>query len=186
MTPPSNSRHSLGSPDPDGPGNPPPAEVASRRRGARAARSRTDVIPLDRIIRIAEFRARLRSFLRHSERICRNWGLTPQRYLLLLMIKGAPDRSKRASFTDIAERLRLERNTVTELVGRAEQAGLIEREPSTLDQRVVYLRLTAEGDRRLCGALLDSDRIRHELLRSFEALSDAIKTALKRTRQRPS
>ena len=44
-------------------------------------------------IAVAEFRAALRTFLRQSERVARQSGLTPQRYLLLLMIKGTPDGS---------------------------------------------------------------------------------------------
>src|SRR5918911_4392043 len=104
-------------------------------------------MPLARIMHIAEFRASLRSFLRNSERISRRWDLTPQRYLLLLMIKGAPDGSQRLRFTDLAKRLQLTRNATTELVARAEEMGLLEREPSEEDQRVIYLRLTEEGDR---------------------------------------
>jgi len=45
------------------------------------------------IARVAAFRAALRVFLRKSERNARKSGLTPQRYLLLLMIEGAPDGS---------------------------------------------------------------------------------------------
>ncbi|MDX6469966.1 MAG: hypothetical protein QOF75_1769, partial [Gaiellaceae bacterium] len=41
------------------------------------------------VVAVAEFRTALRRFLRRSERIARQSGLTPQRYLLLLMIKGA-------------------------------------------------------------------------------------------------
>ena len=44
--------------------------------------------------RVAEFRSALRRFLRITERNARSAGLTPQRYLLLLMIKGAPDHSE--------------------------------------------------------------------------------------------
>ena len=76
-------------------------------------------------------------------------GLTPQRYLLLLMIKGAPDRSQRSTVTDLAERLQLAQSTVTELVTRSVEAGLVERENSQADARVTYLRLTEEGERRL-------------------------------------
>ena len=36
------------------------------------------------VIAVAEFRAALRRFLRRSERIARQSGLTPQRYLLLV------------------------------------------------------------------------------------------------------
>jgi DNA-binding MarR family transcriptional regulator len=70
------------------------------------------------------------------------------------MIKGAPDGSEQATITELAERLQLAQNTVTELVARAEAAGLLEREPSRTDGRVVHLRLTQEGDRRLAGTVL--------------------------------
>jgi hypothetical protein len=42
------------------------------------------------IIAVAEFRSALRHFLRRSEKIARQSGLTPQRYTLLMMIKGRP------------------------------------------------------------------------------------------------
>ena len=134
-------------------------------------------VPRERVIRIAEFRSRLRSFLRHSERRCLSLGLTPQRFLLLLMIDGSPDGSRRARLTDLARRLELERNTVTELCARAEEAGLIARETSALDRRVVYLRLTGEGDRLLQRALGETDDARRELMDAFELLSDAFRTA---------
>lgn len=128
----------------------------------------------EEFVEIAAFRAHLRSFLRHNEKTCRAWGLTPQRYLLLLAIKGARDGSERLSLTDAANQLQLSRNTVTELCTRAESAGLVRREPSTTDQRVVYLRVTPEGERRLLAVVADSDGSREELLRSFEELARAV------------
>ena len=104
---------------------------------------------VDAVVEVAEFRAALRRFLRQSEKVSRACGLTPQRYLLLLMIKGAPDRSERSTVTELAERLQLAQSTVTELVMRAEEIGLVERESSPMDARVAHLRLTAEGERRL-------------------------------------
>jgi DNA-binding MarR family transcriptional regulator len=100
-------------------------------------------------VAVAEFRAALRVFLRRTERIARQSGLTPQRYLLLLMVKGAPDGSERSTVTELAERMQLAQSTITELVSRAEEAGLIGREQSRDDARVAHLRLTAEGERRL-------------------------------------
>src|SRR5437764_6203154 len=93
------------------------------------------------VVAVAEFRAGLRQFLRRSERIAREAGLTPQRYLLLLMIKGAADGSEQSTVTELAERLQLAQSTVTELVRRAEETGLLEREQSHTDARVVHLRL---------------------------------------------
>jgi DNA-binding MarR family transcriptional regulator len=108
-----------------------------------------DALQLEDVVIVAEFRAALRKFLRRSELVADSCGLTPQRYLLLLLIKGAPDRSGRATVTDLAGRLQLAQSTVTELVARSVDAGLIAREPSTSDARVTYLRLTPEGERRL-------------------------------------
>lgn len=136
----------------------------------RSSKGPTDVVSLEAIVDLAEFRAALRLFQRHSEEIARRWGLTPQRYLLLLTIKGAPDGSERLNLTQVAERLQLSRNGVTELASRAEEAGLIEREGDSSDQRVVYLRLTAEGERRLRGAVLEGQIYREELTRGFAAL----------------
>ncbi len=117
-----------------------------------------DETSVDEYVRVADLRAAIRRFLRRTEKIARASGLTPQRYLLLLMIKGAPEGVERATVSDLAQRLQLAQSTVTELVGRAEDAGLLSREGSTEDARVAYLRLTAEGKTRLA--------------RAFESLAD--------------
>jgi DNA-binding MarR family transcriptional regulator len=132
-------------------------------------------MPLERVQRLAAFRRELTGFLRESETVARRWGLTPQRYLLLLAIKGADDGGERLNMTQIADQLQLSKNTVTELVARAEEAGLLAREGSEADGRVVYLRLTDEGERRLRGALLESDSSRRELTRAFTSLAEAFK-----------
>ncbi|HEV7134587.1 MAG TPA: MarR family transcriptional regulator [Gaiellaceae bacterium] len=106
-------------------------------------------VPVDDFIAVAEFRAALRRFLRKSERIAHKSGLTPQRYLLLLMIKGSPDGTEQSTVTALADRLQLAQSTVTELVSRAEEIGLVAREASRDDARVAHLRLTPEGERRL-------------------------------------
>ena len=103
-------------------------------------------------VAVAEFRSALRVFLRRTERVARESGLTPQRYLLLLMVKGAPDGSEQSTVTELSERLQLAQSTVTELVSRAEDAGLLVREQSRSDARVAHLRLTDEGERRLQSA----------------------------------
>jgi DNA-binding MarR family transcriptional regulator len=117
----------------------------------------------DEYVRVAEFRSSLRRFLRRSEKVARAAGLTPQRYLLLLMVKGAPDGNEQSTVTELAERLQLAQSTVTELVGRAEEAGLLRREPSGLDGRVAHVRLTDEGERRLAQAFTELEAERDEL-----------------------
>jgi DNA-binding MarR family transcriptional regulator len=132
-----------------------------------------DLESIDEYIRVAEFRAALRRFLRRSERVARDSGLTPQRYLLLLMIKGAPHGGERSTVTELSERLQLAQSTVTELVGRAEEAGLVGREPSAADGRVAHLRLTEEGERRLASAFTGLESERRHLLSSLVSLDEA-------------
>jgi DNA-binding MarR family transcriptional regulator len=116
---------------------------------------------------VAEFRVALRRFGNEAERVARENGLTPRRYLLLLMIKGAPDLSERSTVTELAERFSLAQSSITELVARAETAGLVHREPSSDDARVVYLRLTSEGERRFANAF-----------RSLASERDALREAI--------
>jgi DNA-binding MarR family transcriptional regulator len=124
----------------------------------------------EEVARVAEFRAALRRFLRTTERNAQAARLTPQRYLLLLMIKGAPDLSEQSTVTELAERLQLAQSTVTELVTRAEESGLVERERSTADGRIAHLRLSAEGERRLAQAFTSNESERRALHQAFEHL----------------
>jgi len=110
--------------------------------------------------------------MRKSERNARQSGLTPQRYLLLLMIKGAPDGSEQSTVTELSERLQLAQSTVTELVRRAEETGLVTREQSSSDGRVAYLRLTEEGEGRLMKAFTTNDQERQELRAAIARLDD--------------
>jgi DNA-binding MarR family transcriptional regulator len=124
----------------------------------------------DDVSRVADFRAALRAFMRTSERNARSSGLTPQRYLLLLMIKGAPDGREQSTVTELAERLQLAQSTVTELVRRAEEVGLVERAQSTDDGRVAHLKLTAEGERRLAKAFTSNEQERSDLTAAIAKL----------------
>jgi DNA-binding MarR family transcriptional regulator len=146
----------------------------------RSRRGRGDPLPLEQIIHIAAFRSRLRVFLRHSEEIARRWQLTPQRFLLLLTVKGAPDGSGRLSVTEIADRLCLSLNTVTELCARAEEAGLVGRDTPEEDRRLVYFGLTGEGERRLGGALREMEQYRAEVAEAFDELTRSFRLATSR------
>lgn len=126
-------------------------------------------------IRVAAIRETLRAFLRESELIAQANGLTPQRHLLLLMIKGAPDGSERSTVTELATRLRLAQQTITDLVARAEQAGLIAREQSETDARVSLLRLTPEGEHRLARSVQQHRTEREQLREMLRALEDEVR-----------
>ena len=116
----------------------------------------------------AELRASLRKFLRGSERVAREEGLTPSRYLLLLMIQSADQ--GRSTVTELADRMQLTQSTVTELVTRAESAGLVTRSQSEEDARVFWLELTEEGQSRLGRAVARNGAERRRLI---ELLNDA-------------
>jgi DNA-binding MarR family transcriptional regulator len=101
----------------------------------------------NRYLAAAKFRAELRSFLRRSERAARQAGITPSQHLLLLQIAGSE--GGESTISALVEKLALTQSAVTELVQRAEAAGLVARKGSHADGRVVYLSLTPHGEEKL-------------------------------------
>jgi DNA-binding MarR family transcriptional regulator len=97
----------------------------------------------------AALRAGLRRFSQASDRVLQRHGLTPERYELLLAIKDAEHANERATVSELTAALGVAQSSVTQLVRRAEDAGLLFREVSTSDARVRYLRLTKLGERQL-------------------------------------
>jgi DNA-binding MarR family transcriptional regulator len=122
---------------------------------------------LDEFREAAALRTALRKFMRSSERIAREEGLTPSRHQLLLMIKTAS--GGRSTVTELAGLLQLTQSTVTELVTRAEAAGLVRREQSADDARVFWLRLTGEGEARLARTVSRIGKEKHRLLELLHA-----------------
>lgn len=94
--------------------------------------------------RLANFRYRLRQFLRRSEDLCRQHGLTPLQYQMLLQIAGCPDREW-MNIAELAERLQAKHHGMVALVSRCETLGLVERRLSTADRRQVEVHLTPKG-----------------------------------------
>jgi DNA-binding MarR family transcriptional regulator len=117
---------------------------------------------------VAESRAALRRFLRISEDAARKHGLTPRRHLLLLMIKGAPGGVEFSTVSELCGRLQLAQSTVTELVQRAEEAGLVRKDPAKDDGRVGHLTLTPDGERKLA-------QVHNELRPEREALAHVLR-----------
>jgi DNA-binding MarR family transcriptional regulator len=118
----------------------------------------------------AVFRAELRRFLRVSEDCARKYGLTPRQHVLLLQIAGSENETLTVS--ELVQLLALTQSAVTELVQRAEEAGLVARTPSPHDGRVSDLRLTPEGEQRLSDVhrALGPERERlHAMLEALDA-----------------
>jgi DNA-binding MarR family transcriptional regulator len=118
----------------------------------------------------ALFRAELRRFLRRSENTSRSFGITPRQHLLLLQIAGAQGGTTTVS--ELVSSLALTQSAVTELVQRAEAAGLVQRAPSREDGRVVILSLTAEGSAKLAAVHDALGPERSHLRRVMDELGD--------------
>jgi len=117
--------------------------------------------------RVAALRVALRAFEQGTERAARAAGLTPQWYLLLLLVKGSESGDERATVGELARRLHLAQSSVTELVNRVQSAGLVRRTPSTMDARVAHIALTPDGEERFAATF-------SALAEERRALRDAI------------
>jgi DNA-binding MarR family transcriptional regulator len=93
-------------------------------------------------------RTGLRRFLRWSEQQAEENGLTPAQHQLLLAIRGHSDR-RGPTIGEVADYLLLRHHSAVGLIDRADAAGLVERVRDPDDHRVVRLRLTAMGTKRL-------------------------------------
>jgi len=98
--------------------------------------------------RLFAFRTGLRRFLHWSETEAREHGLTAAQHQLLLAIAGSDD-PRGPTVGNVAEALLLKHHSAVGLVDRAEASGVVERVPDPEDHRVVRLRLTRSGRRRL-------------------------------------
>jgi DNA-binding MarR family transcriptional regulator len=98
--------------------------------------------------RLLAFRSELRSFLRWSEQMADNAGLTPSLHQLLLVIRGYPT-APGPTIGQAAEELHIRHHSAVELARRAETTGLISRERDPEDRRRMYLGLTSRGRQQL-------------------------------------
>jgi DNA-binding MarR family transcriptional regulator len=121
----------------------------------------------------AALRIGLRRFLSHTEQVTSAYGLTPERYELLLLIKTSPDGE--ATVGKLGKLLSIGQSAATQLARRVEDLGLIERTVSPRDARVHPLRLTPEGEQRLAGALAGLEEERTTLAAVFAELTPALR-----------
>lgn len=102
---------------------------------------------------LSDFRYQLRRFLRFSEQVTHDSGVTHLQYLMLLHIRGYRGRDW-ATVGELAERLQSHHHGVVSLVSRCEKLGLVYRQQGEKDRRVVQVHLTVEGEKmvsRLAG-----------------------------------
>jgi len=70
-------------------------------------------------------------------------GLTYPQYLVMLVLWE----EKTASVKELGQRLALDSGTLTPLLKRLEQSGLVTRRRDAADERVVQIEITAEGEK---------------------------------------
>ncbi|MGF6530195.1 DNA-binding MarR family transcriptional regulator [Paraburkholderia sp. GAS206C] len=97
---------------------------------------------------LSEFRYQMRRFERFSEQAAQGEGITPLQYLLLLHIKGYPERDW-ATIGELAERLQSQHHGVVALVSRCEALDLVRRKISDTDRRQVEVHLLKAGEQVL-------------------------------------
>ena len=97
---------------------------------------------------LADFRYQIRRYLRFSEEVTQQHGVTPLQYLLLLHIKGYPGRDW-ATVGELAERLQAQQHGVVALLSRCEARGFVERRRSTQDRRRIEVHLLEAGEHML-------------------------------------
>lgn len=93
---------------------------------------------------LSEFRYRLRKFLGFSENAALEHGVTPQQYQAMLSIHGFPGRDW-VTVGELAEKMQIEHHSAGGLIRRMERAGLVMKEASAEDRRVMQIRLTESG-----------------------------------------
>ncbi len=75
-------------------------------------------------------------------RLFREYGLTPSQYNVLRILRGE---SKPLPILEVADRMIATVSGITGLIDRLEGMGLVCRERSTEDRRVVFVAITAKG-----------------------------------------
>lgn len=97
----------------------------------------------------------------HFTRMFREHGITVQQYNVLRILQGA---AGPLPCLEVASRMITVVPAITGLLDRLEQAGLVTRDRSKSDRRVVLVALSAEGRRLLRGLDAPVDQLHRDLL----------------------
>jgi len=78
---------------------------------------------------------------RLTKGLAAQFGLTGPQLTVIKLLEELGD----LSLSSLSERIRAQNSTVTGIIDRMEREGLVKRERSTTDRRVVYIRLSEKG-----------------------------------------
>ena len=101
----------------------------------------------------------------HSKRLSKEFGLTTPQLLILLSIRELGD----VTIRHISAEVNLSQATVTTIIDRLEDRGLVSRRRSQEDKRKVYTSLTGAGNKVLENAPAP---IQEEFVNAFHELED--------------
>ena len=101
----------------------------------------------------------------HSKRLSKEFGLTTPQLLILQSIRDLGD----VTIRHISNEVNLSQATVTTIIDRLEDRGMVTRRRSEEDKRKVYTALTGEGKKILKNAPAP---IQEEFVNSFHELED--------------
>ena len=131
---------------------------------------------------------------RLTKEVARDYGLTGPQVTALKLLEAVDE----ISLSKLSARMSAKNSTVTGIVDRMEQRGLVRRTRSERDRRVIFLHLTAEG-RELADAIpVTSMEIfgealrglrgedRNELRRILNEVSDRVRLEVDRREKRES
>lgn len=113
----------------------------------------------------------------HSKQLVRTAGLTASQVLLLQAI----DDKESATSSELARMISLSQATVTTILDRLEERGLVSRQRSTRDKRKVYIFLTDQGKKVLAAAPAP---LQEHFIRQFRQLQEWEQTAILSSLQR--
>lgn len=102
---------------------------------------------------------------RVTKEVARRADLTGPQLAVLKVLAAVGD----LSLSELSERIRAQNSTVTGIVDRMEREGLVVRTRSTEDRRVVYIRLTAKGDKTARAIAVEPTEIFRSALESLSA-----------------
>jgi DNA-binding MarR family transcriptional regulator len=112
------------------------------------------LISLRKIMRAADL---------HSQKLMKESGLTAPQLLVLQAI----EKEGHPSTSTLANRIAVSQATMTRIIDRLERAGLVRREKSNTDKRVVNISLTEAGREKLAAA---PEPLQAGFLRKFREL----------------
>jgi DNA-binding MarR family transcriptional regulator len=95
-------------------------------------------------VALSNFRFQLARFLRFSEKASRAAGITPKQYLLLLHIRGTPDRES-PTVGQLATRLQSSHHGTVALINRCVASRLVVKQRNRDDARRVQVDISPRG-----------------------------------------